>query len=247
MAPSDPTPADPHPDLPPPAPGRRTRPADSLGRAPTLDLRRASGLNLWVRVERQTDRDALVHRLAQLDGRLEALSEERRAIVDALTDLRDELYPPVPWARGRRPPDLDRSPLPPAPAGSQPLGGRDLRGTCLTILRRHGALTLYELHGLLHRYGYLIASRRPVTALSDAMAYEVERQRARRVQRGVYEATDEAPGRRIAAEPGGVWRTQQPSPLDPDLDEDPTTWTVIDPERFRGPQDPSLTCGHGRC
>ena len=110
--------------------------------------------------------------------------------MDALTELREQLYPPVPWAKGRRPPDVDRSPLPPATEGSQAISGRDLRITCLTILRRHGALCLPELHGLLHRYGYLIAATRPVTALSDAMAYEVEHGRARRVERGVYEATD---------------------------------------------------------
>ncbi len=229
-----------HPDLPPPRNGRRPRPADSLGRCSVFDLRRASGLNLWARIERQTERDALVHRLGQLDERLEELSAERRAIVDALGELRDELYPAVPWSRGRRPPDLDRSPLPPAPQGSQALGGRDLRATCTTILRRHGRLSLPELHGLLHRYGYLIGSRRPVAALSDAMAYEVERGRARRVERGVYEARDDRrrprrPPPPLPDAPTVLWIVERPSELDPDIDEDPASWTVHGLERARAP------------
>jgi hypothetical protein len=174
-----------------------------------------------------------VHRLNQIDERLEKLSAERRSIVDALSELREELYPPVPWAHGRRPPDIDRSPLPPAPAGAQTIGGRDLRVTCLTILRRHGATSLPELHGLLHRYGYLVGARRPVTALSDAMAYEVERGRARRVERGIYASTCRPPRRRRAAppladHPAGPWLSHRPSPLDPDLDDDPGTWADSD-------------------
>ena len=183
----------------------------------------------------QTERDALVHRLRQIDEQLVQVSDERRAIVDALAELREQLYPPVPWAKGRRPPDVDRSPLPPATEGSQAISGRDLRITCLTILRRHGTLCLPELHGLLHRYGYLIAATRPVTALSDAMAYEVEHGRARRVERGVYRATDRPdPTRRTAppleAFPSGPPPIDGPSPLDPDLDEDPGTWSTTDPQ-----------------
>ena len=78
--------------------------------------------------------------------------------------------------------------MPPAPEHAQPLSGRALRATCVAILRRHGATSLLELHGLLHRYGYLMASTRPVTALSDAMAYEVEHGRRAACDRGVYEA-----------------------------------------------------------
>jgi hypothetical protein len=181
------------------------------------------------RVDLQVERDALVQRLDRLDDELEELSRERQAIVAALTELREVLYPPIPWAKGRRPPDVDHAPLPPATEGSTALGGRDLRATCLTILRRHGALSLVELHGLLHRYGYVISARRPVTALSDAMAYEVEQRRARRVERGVYEAIDAPPRRRhrpvaLPREPHAVWISARPAALDPDVDEDPDTW-----------------------
>lgn len=140
------------------------------------------------------------------------------------------LYPPVPWCHGRRPPDIDCAPLPPAPEGAPALSGRDLRSTCLSILRHHGALTLPELHGLLHRYGYLIAARRPVAALSDAMAYEVERGRARRLERGRYDATNVVTRRRSRRPERGIagspepWVDRAPSPLDPGLDEDPPLW-----------------------
>jgi hypothetical protein len=202
----------PHPDLPPPR-SRRVLPSDARpGRAGVYDLRRASNLPLGARVERQVERDALVHRLRQLDDQLVRVSEERQAVVHALAELRDVLYPPVPWAKGRRPPDIDRAPLPAAPQGSQPLRARDLRATCLAILRRHGRLALPELHGLVHRYGYLVGAARPVQALADAMAYEVERGRARRPERGVYEPV-----------PGHDPPTGR-SPLDRDLDEDPRTW-----------------------
>src|SRR5699024_6219871 len=133
----------------------------------------------FLRIERQTDRDALLHRLGQIDERLLSLSDERRGIVAALADIRDELYPVVPWCHGRRPPDLDAGPLPPVAADATAISGRHLRATCLAILRRHGPTSLRELHGLLHRYGYAVHAAHPVTCLSDAMAYEVEQRRAR--------------------------------------------------------------------
>jgi hypothetical protein len=183
-------------------------------------------------VEVQTERDALLHRLGKIDDRLLSLSEERRAIVDELTILRDALYPTVPWCHGRRPPDIDCSPLPPAAPGAMTVEGRRLRATCLTVLRRHGPTSLPELHGLLHRYGYVVSAARPVTALSDAMAYEVEQGRARRVERGVYEALGDPPrGRRGRPSPvpdlpdlPEPWASKHPSSLDPPLDEDPLWW-----------------------
>jgi hypothetical protein len=197
-----------------------------------MSIRRASGMPLWARVDRQTERDALLHRLGQIDGALLDLSQERRAIVDELRTVRDELYPTVPWCHGRRPPDMDCSPLAAVLQDAEDTSGRRLRATCLAILRRHGPTSLRELHGLLHRYGYVIQATRPVTALSDAMAYEVERGRARRVDRGVYEATGPEPRRRRdrpspfpdLPDLPGAWTGVQPSSLDPVLDEDPHTW-----------------------
>lgn len=209
-----------------------TDPAVRYWRTPTVSIRRASGMPLWARIERQTERDALLHRLDALDTRLLALSTERRAIVEELGEIRDELYPAVPWCHGRRPPDLDCSPLPPAAPGADAVEGRRLRAACLSILRRHGATALRELHGLLHRYGYVVRAVRPVTCLSDAMAYEVEQGRARRLARGVYEAIGaEPPRRRDRPSPfpdlpdlPEPWASTGPSALDPALDEDPSSW-----------------------
>ena len=111
------------------------------------------------------------------------------------------------------------------PKGRRAISGRDLRIACLTILRRHGALKLPDLHALLHRYGYLIGAARPVTALSDAMAYETEHGRARRIDRGIYAATDRPPPRSHTPptldDRPGPGPVDGPTPLDPDLDEDP--------------------------
>jgi hypothetical protein len=226
---------DPHPDLPAPRQRPRCHANDRVGRVSTYDLRRASGMQLRERVDHQTDRDALLHRLERIDERFAELGDERRAIVDELAALRDELYPVVTWSKGRRPPRLDHAPLPPALAGSQTVSGRDLRAVCQAILRRHGPLGLTELHAMVHRYGYVVGARRPVTALSDAMAYEVECGRARRVERGVYEAVGWPKRHRsrwrptIPPHPDGYHLAHAPTPLDPDLDDDPSTWTVTEP------------------
>ena len=210
-------------------------------RGSTYDIRRASGLRLRERVVIQARRDELVHELADIDDRLLALSEERRALVEQLGGIRTQLYPPIPWCHGRRPPDLDVAPLPPVPAGAVPLTGRALRAACRQILRRHGATSLRELHALLHRYGYHLGSPRPVAALSDAMRHEVSAGRARRVARGVYElhvAVGQRPSRAArwlklpAAEQIHRLRATGRTPLDPDLDDDPSSWG------YRPPPDP---------
>jgi hypothetical protein len=236
----DPTPEPDDPPLALPWRRRLTDPAERHHRTPTMSIRRTSGLPLAVRIERQVERDALLHRLDRIDARLLELSEERSAIVAELGKLRDELYPVVPWCHGRRPPDPDRGPLPPAAAGARAIAGRHLRATCLAILRRHGPTSLRELHSLLHRYGYVVRSTHPVTCLSDAMAYEVEQHRARRVERGTYEAVGEAPRRRRDRpapypEPPPhpePWHPQGPSALDPTIEEDPLRWRSP-PEQVR--------------
>ena len=119
---------------PPPRP-RRHR----AGHGSVYDIRRASGLRLAERVSLQTRRDDLVHDLARIDAQLLALSQERQQVMAELHDLREALYPPIPWSHGRRPPDLDAAPLPPAPPDAVALVGRPLRAACRQILRRHGA------------------------------------------------------------------------------------------------------------
>ena len=86
------------------------------------------------------------------------------------------------------------------------VGGRRLRAVALTILRRHGMLTLRDLHGLIHAYGYCVHGSHPAKNLADAMAYEVEQGRADRIERGRY--AQRAGG---AADPfrrGGTTRAQ---------------------------------------
>jgi hypothetical protein len=188
-------------------------------------------MHLAERVAVQTERDQLVHRLRALDDQLAELTDQRLELVARLRLTRERLYPPIPWTHGRRPPDLDTAPLPPIVDGAQPLTGRALRAACRAILRQHGATSLRDLHGLLHRYGYLVNARRPVAALSDAMRYEVEQGRARRIARGVYELREGNPRRSPGgSHPGSLaemlpaWRQHGASPLDPVLDEDPSTW-----------------------
>ena len=131
----------PHPRSAPAEPRSLAHPADSLGRCCVYDLRRARPASAsGGGVELQIERDALVHRLDRLDATCSPSPTSARPIVDALADLRELLYPPVPWARGRRPPDVDHSPLPAATEGSQTISGRDLRTACVAILRRHGPL-----------------------------------------------------------------------------------------------------------
>jgi hypothetical protein len=133
-------------------PGMRTPPdPDRFRRTPVQLFRRESGLSLRARVKVQTERDALVAELAELDAELLERSIRRRALIAELADLRDELYPVVDTFWGRRPPDLDVAPLPPIVEGADPLRGRRLRAACVAILRRHGTTSLRELHGLLHR------------------------------------------------------------------------------------------------
>ena len=61
---------------------------------------------------------------------------------------------------------------------------------CLALLRTaQGALSLRQLHVLLHRAGYAIAHRTPVKALADALGHEADVGRARRVARGCYAST----------------------------------------------------------
>jgi len=52
-------------------------------------------------------------------------------------------------------------------------------------------MSLTELHARLHRSDLAVAGRYPVKVLADALGYESDQGRVRRVQRGVYSATGE--------------------------------------------------------
>ena len=160
-------------------------------RKPTFLQRQQSALHRTTRLRLQARRDAALSELARIDRQLDGLSERRIALLDELEAARDRLWPAVPVCKGRRPPSLDASPMPPVPVDARWARGRGLRGLCLTILGRHGALGLEDLHALIHRYGYGIDSPHPVKALADAMGYEVREGRAVRVARGVYDLAED--------------------------------------------------------
>ncbi|HEU5084047.1 MAG TPA: hypothetical protein VFU14_11960 [Acidimicrobiales bacterium] len=161
--------------------------------------------------------------LASIDTDLEAVLARRRGCLDTLADLRGRLNVRYTANHIRRRNQVDEPPVPPAPAHAEPLESIDLRSVCLTILRRHGPQRLRDLHGLLHCYGYFVASARPVQRLGDAMAYEERCGRARRVARGTYEAVADAP-----EPPRPGWWGPSPSP-----DPRPLPWTR--PETDPGP------------
>lgn len=186
-------------------------------RPPLTRYRRAA-----VRIEHA----ALHDELATIDAELETLSARRRAVLDRLGAVRADRWPRDAQCHRRRRARVDEIPLPPAPSGAEPLGGVDLRATCLGLLRRHGPCGLRELHGLLHRHGYRIDGPRAVQGLADAMAYEVRQGRAVRIERGVYGA--------VAA--GPATRSTDPLPWeDPDVDRPQIDPVVLDdPERWGG-------------
>ncbi len=64
------------------------------------------------------------------------------------------------------------------------------------LARARRPLSLPEIHRALHVGGYAIAGRTPVKTLADALGYEHDRGRARRVRRGVYELAELTPARR---------------------------------------------------
>lgn len=130
--------------------------------------------------------DDYEERIAALDRELDDLCQRRRELVAKRRLVRRQLFVNL-AKRGRRALDDGTEALPPIDHQPRWLYGRRLRAMCLRILARRGPLTLVELHAQLHRLGCAIGHRHPVKALADALAYETELGRARRVSRGVYE------------------------------------------------------------
>lgn len=175
-------------------------------------------------------------RLRSIDGSIEALVDQRLACLDVLVDCRDQLRPRWGNRHSRRRASVDEAPFPDAPPTAEAVEGVGLRSVALTILRRHGPQRLRDLHGLIHLYGYRIASVRPVQRLGDAMAYELRQGRVERIERGVYAALDEHPGPDRYAPPAADLETHlpwarpvtDPGPphLDPDVATDPELWSA---------------------
>lgn len=140
------------------------------------------------------ERDRLLAELDDVDDELAALANRRAGLVARLAELREELWPVALWRRGRRPSICGENSLPPLPADVTWLEGRRLRSVCLALLRRAARrLSLSHLHALLHAHGYGIDSSYPAKTLADALGYEVECGRARRVRRGEYEVAGPPP------------------------------------------------------
>jgi hypothetical protein len=139
-------------------------------------------------------RQAAVDALDRLDAEaVEWMRRKRAADAEALA-IHERLWPAVESGWARRPPRPDEAPLPPEAEGARPLYSAPLRRTCLALLRRHGQLTLRELHILLLLYGFTIAGDGPVKRLADALGYETREGRAVRVRRATYRPATAGPG-----------------------------------------------------
>ena len=130
--------------------------------------------------------------IADLDRQLDEIAAQRRRLSRELRQHRRRLWPNL-AKRGRQPAPDGTEQLPPIRHGATYLWGRRLRAACLAILSRlgPGPVTLAELHVLLHRHHFAVASRHPVKALADALGYETEQGRTQRAGRGLYQATAE--------------------------------------------------------
>jgi len=127
--------------------------------------------------------------LRALDAELDRIARQRREAARQLKERRHRLWPNL-SKRGRRPLPEGRRALPPISSDAVGLWGRRLRARCREILRTHrGAMTLTEIHAMMHRQGYFIDSGHVVKALSDAMRYDVSCGKVRRVARGTYTLT----------------------------------------------------------
>lgn len=164
-------------------------------RYPVDPIRQQTPITGEKRRKVQQAHDDVTDKIASLDRELDDLCRRRRELVGQRRQLRRQLFVNL-AKRGRRPLDDGMEALPPLPHDATWLHGRRLRAACLKILARRGKLTLVELHAQLHRLGYAIAHRHAVKALADALGYETELGRVRRVARGTYELV---PGTRVPA------------------------------------------------
>lgn len=153
-----------------------------------VDPIRVHGVALGAKRDRLLDYlSSATDELREIDRQLDDLARQRRQVAAHIHQARHSLWPNR-SKRGRKPAPDGTERLKPAPAGAIALWGRRLRAACRAILSTHdGALDLPELHARLHDRGNVVKSLHPVKALADAMAYEVEIGRARRVERGVYQ------------------------------------------------------------
>lgn len=131
--------------------------------------------------------DRLQGEILDLDLQAQELVRKRREAVAELRANRRRLWA-VRAKWGRQPAQEGGIVLPPVAADAHWLAGRRLRMACRILLSLAGtALSLVELHVLLHRHHFAVAGRQPVKVLADALGYDVDGGRCRRVRRGVYD------------------------------------------------------------
>jgi hypothetical protein len=143
------------------------------------------------RLQRLLEAEAHIRQeINDLDEVVVEASRRRRRLLEELGSLIDQIRPSCVGARGRRRRAVSHEEaLPPTAKRPKLLSGRELRAVCLAFLRKAGsALTLRQLHALLHRAGYAIAHHHPVKALADALGHETDQGRAKRTARATYAA-----------------------------------------------------------
>src|SRR5690554_6195860 len=79
-------------------------------------IRQVSGLDRSTRLRLHVACDDDLAEIRNIDDQLAELSYARRSLVGQLAERRDQLWPVVPWKKGRRPPDFDQDALPPVVA-----------------------------------------------------------------------------------------------------------------------------------
>lgn len=156
-----------------------------------VDPLRSSGLLLGEKRRAAiAQRDQLSATIERLDRLLSRIVQRRRDLLDERTALDRRISPNLTHRRGRQPTPDGRTALPPVHADAKPLWGRRLRAACRAVLLKAGELSLVDLHAMLHHQGYVLANTNHVKALADAMGYEADAGRVRRVARGVYAMPD---------------------------------------------------------
>ncbi|MPY92437.1 MAG: hypothetical protein GEV08_05025 [Acidimicrobiia bacterium] len=133
--------------------------------------------------------DEVSQRRDQIDAEFARLARERHELQRERSRLRERIWPRWLGGRGRRRPEATRPEhtLPALPVRPRLAWGRALRDHALRVLSEVGvALSLVELHRLLHLRGVAVDSDHPAKSLADALGYEAEQGRAERVRRGWY-------------------------------------------------------------
>jgi len=145
----------------------------------------------------------LVREASTIDGEQQQLAQQMSKLRHELTALHSRLWPTGPghaFKNWRRPRVAGPPPIPAPVSDAIPVHGARLRYAALGVLLRAGhPLTLTEIHRALHLSGYRIGGRHVVKQLADALGYEHQCGRARRVSRGVYTVGELSPARRRRA------------------------------------------------